>query len=581
MADFSTANAGGPMGSNVTPARPVTSDSAGTVLNAIGSLARGAFDAFGDAQKLEAAKQEKSEELAGAKVLSAFRAEQLKYIDAYEQGAISQSEARTRMRAALNKYQSDNPLLGEDVLKTHSSIMATAGLGKVVDEGTEAAQERAKVRQAALDAGFLQDAEDEEAAVADYLRFKRAGESLQRQQAELNYENSKLERTGKLTSNESASISLTEKKIQLDQQKTVAEMADAFATPLRDKTTAILTRFQNGEIDSKTALAEVNGLRQTINTTITGGGRKAGSEFLSTTVAPLIETLDIAKEVISGNVEYTAATNQFNNNILRQKILMTNDPANAKVVALSEMLRNVDTLRAAEVDNAVTRMLGTMTDTNKDNFNPYTKEVKEAKVALDVLKDNLKALATGKKNPKLEAEMDAAMADVLSGVSAYKAAATDTAQLKNVQDFLADPLVASYINTRGGVPKEVVTNAKEAVQELYEMRVLPAIETQLKQSNVVSGFKSTGQGVLGGEVTTTPASNVVTMKFAGSDVYFEASDSTGRTKAKELNQKLAPVMNKAIKISAHLNGGTDYKGAYERLFADMVQGEAVSDKGNP
>ena len=113
------------------------------------------------------------------------------------------------------------------------------------------------------------------------------------------------------------------------------------------------------------------------------------------------------------------------------------------------------------------------------------------------------------------------------------------------------------------------------------MRVLPAIETQLKQSNVVSGFKSTGQGVLGGEVTTTPASNVVTMKFAGSDVYFEASDSTGRTKAKELNQKLAPVMNKAIKISAHLNGGTDYKGAYERLFADMVQGEAVSDKGNP
>ena len=581
MADFSTANAGGPMGTNVSPTRPVTSDSAGTVLNALGTLARGAFDAFGDAQKLEAVKQQKAEELAGAKVLSAFRAEQLKYIDAYEQGAISQSEARTRMRAALNKYQSDNPLLGEDILKTHSGIMSTAGLGKVVDEGTEAAQERAKVRQAALDAGFLQDAEDEEEAVANYLRFKKAGEDLQRQQAQLNYENSKLERTGKLTANETSSIALTEKKLQLSQQQSVSEMADAFATPLRDKTTAILSRFNNGELDAKTALAEVNALRQTINTTITGGGRKAGSEFLSTTVAPLLETLDIAKEVITGNVEYTAATNQFNNNILRQKILMTTDPENAKVVALSEMLRNVDTLRASEVDNAITRMLGTMTDETKDNFNPYTKETKQAKVALDVLRDNLKVIATGKKSAKLEGEMDAAMTDVLSGVSAYKAAATDTAQLKNVQDFLADPLVASYINTRGGVPKEVVTSAKEAVQELYEMRVLPAIETQLKQANVTSGFKSTGQGVLGGEVTTTPASNVVTMKFAGSDVYFEAGDSIGRTKAKELNQKLAPVMNKAIKISAHLNGGTDYKAAYERLFGSMVQEEVVSDKGNP
>lgn len=580
MADFTTYNAGSPMGTAVTPTKPVVTDSASGVMDTLGTLARGAFSAFEDAQKLEAAKQKKAEELAGAKVLSKFRSEQLKLIDAYEQGSIKQGEARSRMRANLNQFQSDNALLGDDILKAHQAVMSTAGLGKVVDEGTEQDKERNRLRQAASDAGWLQDAPDEDEAVANYLRFQSATDRLASSQAELNYENAKLTKTGKLTSNETAAITLNEKKIQLGQQAAVAEMADAFAPSVRDKSVGILSRFNNGEIDSNTALAEINAIKQTILTTVTGSGRKAGSEYLTTVINPMLQSLEAAKLAVKGEESLTSATNQFENNILRQKILLTSNPENAKVVAISQMFRNIDTLRASAVDDTVTRMMGTLTDDSKDNFNPFTKETKSSKTALEIVKDNIVKANGGKVSEETYKEMDTAVKDVLTGVSAYKASITETSQLKNVQDFLADPTVAQYINTRG-IPAEVVGNAKETFQELYEMRVLPAVQKELTNANVSSGFKSTGSGVLGGSVTTTPATEAVQMKFSGSSVFFEGGTGAAKLKAKDLNTKLAPVMNKAIKITAHLNGGTDYKGAYERLFGEMIKEEQQGAEGNP
>lgn len=581
MADFTTSNAGGPMGTNVTPNQGVASNTGNILLSAIGSTVQGAFSAFEDAKKLEAVKTEKAEELAGSKVLSSFRSKQLQFVDAYEQGKMTQSEARTRMRAELNKFQANNPLLGEDILATHAQLMTTAGLGKVVDEGTAQDRERARTRQAALDAGFLEGAPDEEEAVSNYLRFKSAGETLAREQAQLTFENGKLERAGKLTSNETALISLQEKKIQLAQQAAVAEMADAFAPSVRDKTQSIVAKFRDGQLDVKGAVAELNAIRQTINTTVTGAGRKAGSEYLSTVVQPMIETLDIAKEVVTGNLESTALTNQLNSALTRQKLIQLSDPQNLNVVATSELFRNIDTLRAAEVDATVTRMLSTTLDNDTDHFNPFTKDAGKAKVALDVVRDSAAKSVGGKANPLLLEELDKSITDILSGVSAYRSSLTDTSQLKNIQDFLSDPVIASHIKSRGGIPKEVVGNAKEVVQELYEMRVLPAIKTQLQQSNVVSGFKSTGQGMMGGEITTTPAEDVVNIKFAGSDVYFEANSNIGKAKAKDLNKKLAPIMNKMIRVTAHLSGTTDYKSSFEQLFGSMVKEEPKGVEGNP
>lgn len=580
MADFSTASGGGPMGSSVTPTGGVVSQAGNTLLDGLGTLARGAFSAFEDAKQLEKDKQKKAEELAGAKILSSFRSEQLALVDAYEQG-MGQTEVRTRMRAILNKYQANNPLLGDEILKTHTSLMSTAGLGKVVDEGTAADQEGARVRQAALDAGFLQDATDEDEATANYLRFKAAGEQLQRSQAELSYENAKLERIGKLTSNEASALSLTEKKIQLQQQSAVAEMADAFAPSVRDKSQTILQRFQNGELDSKAAVAEINAIRQVINTTITGGGRKAGSEYLTTVVAPMLETLDIAKAAVSGETALKDAQNQFEMNILRQKILATSDPENARVVAVSEMFRNIDTIRAAAVDSAVTRMMSTVLDDKADNINVFSKEGRTVDTTLNIIKDGMTKSLSGKKNEGLDGEISRALADVMTGISAYGASVKSPEQLKAVQNFLADPKVGSYINKMGGVPKDVVEPAKEVLQQIYEQSVIPAIDKQLKQANVVSGFSSTGKGFLGGDVTTTPAEGEVVLKFAGSDVFFEGKPGAGKVKAQELNNKLAPVMNKTIRIFAHLNGGNDYKGAYEQLFGDVVKEEEGSVKGNP
>lgn len=579
MADFSTTQAGGPIGSSVTPKELSASQVGATALGGIADIVRIGGDAFNNAAKLEAKDKAAKDALAGNTILAKFTEEQLKLVDAYELGGITQAEARGRLRANLTKAGANNPALQEDLLNTHSKLMATAGLGKVIDEGTEAEQNRSKARAAAFAAGFG----DSDTQVENYLKYQRSQERLKEAQAVLTYQNSKLEKTGKLTSNAAAQMQL-EERIQIKAQETaMADMADAYAASLAEKVQEISQAFSSGKMKPEDAIAALNANRLAITNTIGAAGRKTGGDYINAVVSPMLETIDFAKKAISGEEPLASLENQVQNLITKQKLLAVTDPANARVVGVSQLLKNVGDFQANVINDAGLRMLDMSLNNGADSANPYTKDTKASKSYFEIIKTNLKRAGEGKLDDAGMKELNTVLTDVLEGTSAYSNSVKDLEQLKEVQNFFADPNFASYVKKNSGIPAETLSTAKDVVQQMYNDKVLPLVEKELKNAKVTKiDTKSAGSGVLGVMTSNVNAEETVYPVFSGGQVTFKSKGTgEGVTKARELNKTLAPVMNKMIKVTAHLDGQTDYQKYYDMMFGEMIGSGQVNAEGNP
>ena len=579
MADFSTTQAGGPIGSSVTPKELSASQVGATAIGGLTDLARMAGDAFSNAAKLEAKDKEAKDALAGNTILAKFTEEQLKLVDAYELGGITQAEARGRLRANLTKAGANNPALQEDLLNTHSKLMATAGLGKVIDEGTESEQNRSKARAASFAAGFG----DSDTQVENYLKYQRSQERLKEAQAVLSYQNSQLEKTGKLTSNAAAQMQL-EERIQIKAQETaMADMADAYSASLAEKVQTISEDFRTGKITPEEAIAALNANRLAITNTIGATGRKTGGDYINAVVSPMLETIDFAKKAISGEEPLASLENQVQHLITKQKLIAVSDPANARVVGVSQLLKNVGDFQAGVINDAGLRMLGMSIDNGADSVNPFTKDTKASKSYFEIIKTNLKRAGEGKLDDAGMKELNTVLTDVLDGTSAYSNSVKDLEQLKEVQNFFADPNFASYVKKNSGIPAETISTAKDVVQQMYNDKVLPLVEKELKNASVTKvDTKSAGSGVLGVMTSSVNAEQTVYPVFSGGQVTFKSRGTgEGVTKARELNKTLAPVMNKMIKVTAHLDGQTDYQKYYDMMFGEMIGSGKVNAEGNP
>src|SRR5690348_5243349 len=134
MADFNTSVQ--PVEGSSQPVAPVQGNtSVAQGLQSFTGLAGGLAESlFGPrAQQMQAKIQKQNENTA----VASFYQQQLKVAQAVDQGAISSKEARMRMRAnfysAAANFQGDP----QELATAQASIISNAGLGKVVDTGTE------------------------------------------------------------------------------------------------------------------------------------------------------------------------------------------------------------------------------------------------------------------------------------------------------------------------------------------------------------------------------------------------------------------------------------------------------------
>jgi len=192
---------------------------------------------------------------------------------------------------------------------------------------------------------------------------------------------------------------------------------------------------------------------------------------------------------------------------------------------------------------------------------------------------NLGAVKDPNSKTETQEQLNANVTNVLKGIDVHSVAVSNPAEYNQVTDFLASPEFGKFTSSGGGVYQDAAQNASQILQTQYVDQLLPLLKTEYENtalnapSAVTTARELTPSTVRPG----VPTTSVIKPFFTGGGVVFRAegpnaNDTQTRNKVKDLNNKVGTVLNKLIRMDAHLSGNTDYKAAYER-YAPSIFGE--------
>lgn len=557
--------------SPVTPATDASLwQSAGNILESIGKTAN-------------LAKKAAQEEM-GNRVLASFAQEQLRIAEAVEMGDMSSMQARTRLRTNLSRAIANNPALQEDLTKSQTAVLKTTGLGQAVFEGTATEKQQQSLEDKAVADGWVSpgatDTQKKQAAAA-YAQFQNGLQLIQGEQAGVTLARSKV-------GYQSDVIGLRQKQREEQSRLALGQIAGAYQTKLGNTFEQIRKAHANGQmnaLEAEMALDQAFTEVQQVSNLI---GADAGSDYVNGLTKGMTNMLDNYKRYISGTIELKDLETRNAQAIAIQADQILGDPKRAQLAAINQIYNNAAPVIFQQMSGEVARILdGNSNQQGKPaDILPDTPEgQRDTKVYFNMLKDAM-GKADGVDDPETyRQQLGNNIGKIFKGLEVYGPASSDSASYNNVVDFIADPAFGKYVGKNGLPDEQAAFKAGQVLEFEYVNKALPLVEAEWRK--VMTGGRQVvdpGLGSMGGFpriLDQKPAAKLIEPKFIGSGITFVAKGGsanylTQRT-VKDLNEKVAPVMNRLIRMTAHLDGGTDYRGTYEARFASVFQDEETEE----
>ena len=600
MADFSTPISGPPQGS-VTPAQPVTDNSSLIAINSIANIGSKLLSAGATViQNKQAVDQQNNLN----NVVTSFSQKQLKLADAVEQGAMSSQEARMRMRKNYTDEISNNPSLTKILASTQADIINTAGLGKIVAEGTEQEKINVALQKEASLAGWIKPSasqEEQQAGIAAYSQFKRheadinaQSNALQLANAQVGYQRAKIglatDRIQQVTagySQQTAKINLVEARQQQQSRQAVGGIADSYNFKFNQDLQQIEDKLSRNEITRQEAIQLADQQYATITQLTSSVGRDAGGDYVNNITAPMRMRYENSIKFFNGEIDKQILSNENERTVALQMKNQLGNPKVAQVVATSRLLGNANLALIPGVNEAVMSILdkNNNVETKPADVLPDTPEEKaDVGNYLGILKSSMSSYDTGvTQGPKEETQeqLNANITNVLKGIDVHSVAVNNPAEYNQVVDFLASPEFGKFTSKGGGVYQDAAQSASTILQTQYIDQVLPLLKKEYESTYIPSRSSSTYQAATGPVNETQPSSATPTTSqikpfFSGGGVVFraegpDANSPQVRNKVKDLNAKVGSVMNKLLRMDAHLSGNTNYKASYDK-YSEAIFG---------
>lgn len=506
-------------------------------------------------------------------VLEGFLQENLRLAEAVDQGVISSQEARMRSRAIVSRTIANNPSIAGDVLQAQGKVMSTAGLGKVVDEGTKEEQRKNAQIDAAWSAGFITDGGSSEEGLYQYLQYTQA-------QRELKAQKDALELVSKKQSVRTGEIDLVYKEAQLKTRQALASGGSAYNWKFNNDIKDIQSRLSANQITPEQAVQELDGKWGVVQATINALGADAGGEYVSNLTSPMQFSYQVARDAFTGKTSLDVMNNTIEKSIALSKQNLIGDPKVAKAIALSEMLRNLGPGAIGHFNKmAIDILSDNSVETGRPGDTTYTDSEKRQATQsyFKGVKDNIKSIdsTTGDK-VKLKTEISTNVNNIVKGVNVYQSAVENPTEYNETVDFLASPEMGQYVNSGLGFDKDAGEKAKQVLQQQYGDVVLPLIEKSYQDATALVGTRRVGNDSPAMTVDSAEVESLIEPVFQGSGITFRlregASDQgTANGHIRQLNKEVAPTLNRLIRMTAHLSGDTNYKAAYEAHYASLFQ----------
>lgn len=534
-----------------------------------------------------------------------FSQQQLQISEAVDMGELSSQEARMRMRANYAQAISDNPMLMDELTTAQKNIIGTSGLGKVAAEGTEEEQRWNRILQSATDDGWIRPGMSSQQAdemANAYLDFQLAGEQLSRAQAELTYETGQVGLTRArlgvqkdqqaLTRGamgiESDRIGLQRLKASVEGEKALATMAGSYFQKFNSDIQEISRQVESGEIDEVSAQRLLDQQYAVVQNLVRGVGAEARSDYLNNLTTGFDDLYRSAGKYISGEMTLEALERRSNVDLAIQNNMITGDPDRARVIATTNIVRHP--LTGIMTDRAITGHLmeflsdnGTEEGPPANLMNPRYRQDNEGYI--NILRPNLRSASEGTLEDDVNApeganpyeEVATHVQQTLRSVSAYSAAVDDPSEFNDVVQLFASDEFRDYA-TSGNLrfDQAEAQNAHEVLMAQYHEVFLPLLRNEWEGANVDTGVLRAGSGVLAtGEREQQPVGDLVQPSFVGGGFRFSTTSDNPRVrnKVREMNKDVAPVVNRMLRSSAHLERHDNYEKIYRELVEPLFRTE--------
>lgn len=574
MAEFGMTQVEG-MGQTHAPLAPVVNEAPVVAAQGLMGLASTGASIFSGYQEHKATAKKNT-------ALNAYEQEQLKIADAVEQGKLTQQAAATRWRKNHQQFIASNPELGDEFRDLSAKLGSDTLLGGIVTTGTKAEQAQQKNVEAATAAGWVtpnMSAKQVELATMQYMDLKRTEAKLEFDKKTLDYETA-------LVGQAKGELELLNARRKEYSQSTVSTYAQQYSPKFRNEMETIQNQFTRGEIDRAQANLMVAQAYNQIDDVMRMGGKDAGGEYIQNLAAPFTNIRDLTLGMINGTIERDSYKAQVDNSMALAQFNMMKDPMLVRYATASAMFKDASLISLAGMSARVSDyfMMGNDPTTKPFDATPDTPEAKQDfGKYLGVVTE-----VTGKYNSgnsidseKTKVEIGNQLTSTLKSLDAYSNSVTKPEEYNQVVEFLANPEIGKFIS-KNGIPADVASNAKYVLGEQYEVVVRDVIKKDFE--NAVVGIKqSISNQFTGGAIEKEGALvDMIEPVWNGSGVVFRAKQGVklgaeSLTKLKRLNDKGGKLLNRLIRLDAHLSGTMDYKQSFDNNYASLFGIEQPSE----
>lgn len=552
------------------------------ILDSIGSMANAAQKNYKEEAKLALKAQI---EQANNETLSSFSQDQLKIAEAVEMGDMSSAQARSRMRNNLTTYIANNPQLTQDLGKVHTSVVKSTGLGQAVYEGTVSEKQAQSLQDKAVEAGWvLPSATDDQkmAAASAYAQFQRGIEQMRAEQQQVSLGTAKINQRTAGISQQSAILGLQEKQAQAQSRAALGQVAGAYQVKLGNSFEQIRQAKEQGQITALQADMAIDQAFLEVQQVSAQLGADAGSDYINGMTRGLTAMRDNYKRYVSGDIQLNELKNRNDTAVAIQTDQILGDPQRARLAAVNNIYNNAGPVLFEQMSTQVASLLDNNTNqaSKPSDILPDTPEGQaDTKTYLNFVTDGMKkSQSAGVDNPELyRQQLDTNISKIFKGLEVYGPNSSNSTSYNNVVDFLADPAFGKYV-AKNGVPDEASAyKAGQVLEYEYVNKALPLIKSEWENTKTggtpeITYYGRTEQVTMKDQQATP---QLIQPKFVGSGVTFVAQGGVGNSitqrKVRELNEKVAPVLNRLVRMTAHLEGSVDYRGIYEGRFAGVFE----------
>tara|TARA_R100000687_G_scaffold83663_2_gene88255 strand:+ start:813 stop:2585 length:1773 start_codon:yes stop_codon:yes gene_type:complete len=528
---------------------------------------------------------EAEKETAANKAVTRFSKQQMQIAELVDQGRMSSQEGRMRMRRNLIKAGGDNPNLSQAFSDAHKAVIGTAGMGKVAAEGTEQEQAFFAAQEAATKDGFvLPDMTQVEAehATIQWQKFQKYQSDLELESKEQSLRNARQSfQTGQITqqtariTQESALLTLEQKKTEKRSWDALTGMADGASFRFKNIAADLQQKVENNQMSREEATQRLDEEWQILSSNAREIGRGADPARVNALLTPMENLYNLRRGYLTGETQKEVVDAGVDLELSRLSAVISGDPQNAPVLALSKIVGENNPGLVVELNNVAQRAL--RMNSRPDGKSADVTDSEEAESMSGYfrnLEGAIRNANTGNlRDEGTPDEINNNLNHILDSVGVHGAAIESPEDLTLAVNFFSSDDYGQYVEQNGtALNRERARQARITVQEQYENVVKPLVAEEWRNaSQLTMAVPDPTRPETAGQ--TEAISGRIRPFFAGGSFEFTAIDGANdrqtQAKIRDLNKRVAPIVERLVKAGAHLEGHRDYQRIYEANYSSL------------